>query len=288
MKNNYCVYKHTCPNGKVYIGITSNMKRRWRAMGQEYHSCKKFYYAIRKYGWINIKHEILHENLCKKDAENLEIEYIAKYKTTNPKYGYNMTSGGAGVPNHSGYRRVNQYTLDGKLVKTYNNIREATRELGIADGVISNICRKKKGHKTIKGFIFRYEGDSLDLDLLIRPDCENIYQIDENKNIIKKYNSITDATKKINASSGSISRAIKTHRKYKGYYWCKVEDYENYIINPVIKREFIAIDKDGNISRIYTSVVEASKDFNVNRSGISACLAGRYKSTGGYRFEFIE
>ena len=31
MKNNYCVYKHTSPSGKSYIGITNQRpERRWR------------------------------------------------------------------------------------------------------------------------------------------------------------------------------------------------------------------------------------------------------------------
>ena len=284
----YIVYKHTCPNGKMYIGITSNIKRRWGAMGQEYHSCKNFYYAIRKYGWVNIKHEILHENLSKEDAEKLEIEYIKKYKTTDVRYGYNMTSGGSGVPNNSGYRRVNQYTLDGELVKTYNTITEATKALGVTNGVISNICRKRKGHKTIKGFIFRYEGDSLDLDLLIRSDCDSVYQMDESKNIIKEFYSIKAAAKEVRVDRSSITHAIKHHSKCKNYYWCKVEDYEDYIITPVVKKEFVATNKNDSILKIYNSVAEAAKDLNVNRSGIYACLSGKCKSSGGYGFKYVD
>lgn len=35
--NNYCVYIHTnMVNGKIYIGMTSNIERRWRNGGIEY------------------------------------------------------------------------------------------------------------------------------------------------------------------------------------------------------------------------------------------------------------
>lgn len=60
-----------------------------------------FWRAIQKYGWDNIQHEIVAENLSHDEACDLEIELIAKYKTNNPKYGYNQTSGGDGTFNYS-------------------------------------------------------------------------------------------------------------------------------------------------------------------------------------------
>ena len=61
----YIVYKHTCPNGKVYIGITSReAKLRWNC-GNGYNNNKHFKSAIVKYGWNNIKHEILFDGLTK-------------------------------------------------------------------------------------------------------------------------------------------------------------------------------------------------------------------------------
>lgn len=47
---NYIVYKHTTPNYKVYIGITSykNVNQRWRD-GEGYKQNKHFYSAIKKY-----------------------------------------------------------------------------------------------------------------------------------------------------------------------------------------------------------------------------------------------
>ena len=44
----YCVYKHTCPNGKVYIGVTSqNPLRSWNN-GNGYRGNEHFYRAIVK------------------------------------------------------------------------------------------------------------------------------------------------------------------------------------------------------------------------------------------------
>ena len=64
----YSVYKHTSPNGKVYIGITSRKpEQRW-SNGYGYVKNKHFTHAINKYGWENIKHEILFSNLTKEST----------------------------------------------------------------------------------------------------------------------------------------------------------------------------------------------------------------------------
>ena len=91
----YTVYKHIAPNGKVYIGITSqSLKQRWKRNGTGYKTNEHFYRAILKYSWDNIKHEILFENLTKEEAEQKEIELIAFYKSNNFNYGYNIENGG--------------------------------------------------------------------------------------------------------------------------------------------------------------------------------------------------
>lgn len=85
----YSVYKHTFPNGKIYVGITSKnppdrWKNGWGYMGQKY-----LFSKIVKYGWTNIKHEILYEGLNKIRAEEIERKLIIDLKLTDRDYGYN-------------------------------------------------------------------------------------------------------------------------------------------------------------------------------------------------------
>lgn len=89
----YTVYKHIL-NNKVYIGITRQQpKKRWLS-GYGYIECPRFYNAIKKYGWENVKHEILFTGLTKEQAEQKEIELIASYKSNDRRYGYNIDNGG--------------------------------------------------------------------------------------------------------------------------------------------------------------------------------------------------
>jgi len=92
---NYIVYKHTSPNNKVYIGITSkDPVRRWGVCGQRYKNNKHFWNAISLYGWENFKHEIVAEGLSQSEAGLLEQELIAQYKSYDSEFGYNIALGG--------------------------------------------------------------------------------------------------------------------------------------------------------------------------------------------------
>ena len=104
---NWCVYMHTNRvNGKKYIGITGNKPTyRWNN-GEGYKRCPRFYNAIKHYGWDAFTHEILYTGLTKEDAEQLEVDMIAKYKTQDNDTGYNLSVGG-GV--NCGFHRTDEF-----------------------------------------------------------------------------------------------------------------------------------------------------------------------------------
>lgn len=98
----YCVYKHTSPSGKYYIGITRrDVNKRWRdgknylrvnSQGEYMH--KAFAAAILKYGWDHFRHEVLITGLGEQTAKNIERDFIAFAKKAN--LSYNLTDGGDG------------------------------------------------------------------------------------------------------------------------------------------------------------------------------------------------
>lgn len=90
----YCVYKHTSPSGKVYIGITRQApESRWKN-GIGYKSSPHFWSAIQKHGWENINHEIIYCGLSKEEACQKEKELIEKYNSIDRERGYNEKTGG--------------------------------------------------------------------------------------------------------------------------------------------------------------------------------------------------
>ena len=95
----YTVYLHIFPHEpslKFYVGLTGfDPKKRWGKNGIGYkHHQKLMWNAIQKYGWDNIKHEILFTSKIKEEAEEKEIEYISYYKSDNYEFGYNIKHGG--------------------------------------------------------------------------------------------------------------------------------------------------------------------------------------------------
>ena len=82
------VYLLTFPNNKVYVGMSSDVEKRWND-GKGYSKQKDVYEAIINYGWNNIKKEILFEDLSMKEARNKEKEMIKYYDSMNKQKGYN-------------------------------------------------------------------------------------------------------------------------------------------------------------------------------------------------------
>ena len=74
----WCVYRHTFPDGKRYIGITRQKPEdRWLD-GMGYSAQPKVFAAIVKFGWKNIKHEVLEDGLNEAEARKIEAQEIYK------------------------------------------------------------------------------------------------------------------------------------------------------------------------------------------------------------------
>ena len=101
----YTVYIHTTPDGRKYVGMTNcNPRDRW-SNGRGY-TQKVFGSAIEQFGWENILHEIIAEDLTREEASDMEIALIKKYNTTDRKYGYNVRKGG-NVPSEQNGKNPN-------------------------------------------------------------------------------------------------------------------------------------------------------------------------------------
>lgn len=97
------IYKCTnLINNKVYIGLTirtlNHRKSRhlYDAKHRKYNSY--FHSAIRKYGESNFKWETIHTAKTKNELISLEIKEISKHRSSEAKFGYNLTLGGESHP----------------------------------------------------------------------------------------------------------------------------------------------------------------------------------------------
>ena len=200
---NWTLYRHISPSGKIYIGITSKeINRRWR-YGTGYSNCILFQNAIDKYGWENIKHEILFTNLSEVRAKNLEKDLIRHYK--NLEISYNITDGG-----------------DGHLGCSWNPSPE-TRTLWSEQRKGRKISNehKEKISNTMKGKPMREDiyskGVAIVKILLAKP----VIQLDMNGEFIKEFPSIKEAARSVGIKSDrDIIRCCRGERKSRaGYRW---------------------------------------------------------------------
>lgn len=144
----YTVYKHTTPSSKVYIGITSWEPSKRFANGRGYKNNQYFAMAIKKYGWHNITHKILHTNLTLEDAESIEKILIEKYQSCNKLYGYNIQSGGIAIKKHSNDTKNKiSNSLKGHIITEDTKAKISNALIG--NKIAENI--KQKISKTLTG-----------------------------------------------------------------------------------------------------------------------------------------
>lgn len=106
----YVIYLFEFPNGKFYVGRTDDYEKRLAA--HKYQSTKKkrhqLYWAIRKYGWDNIKKSIIDRATSLEDLIALEYTNIVKYDSI--RNGYNLTENTKiGGDNWQGRRDSEEY-----------------------------------------------------------------------------------------------------------------------------------------------------------------------------------
>ena len=217
IKSSWSVYKHTAPSGKVYIGITSrNPEYRWNH-GKGYITNQHFYRSIQKYGWDNIKHEILFTSLTKEEAEAKEIELITLYHSSDPDFGYNISLGGNVASDET--RRRLSVALKGKKagVPSWAKGKHFTEEHKQKISASNKNKPKSKAHcqKLSEAKKGKYKSGA-------NPDAKKIDMYDLDGDYICTYNCIRDALKELNAplKSGHISLCAKGKKKSAyGFIW---------------------------------------------------------------------
>ena len=205
------------------------------------------YNAIQKYGWENIKHEILFENLSKEEAEQKEIELIEKFKSYNDKFGYNITKGG----NYSGNRTE----------ETKRKISEAQKgRVPWNKGIPCSEETKRKISEANKGEIAWNKGI---------PCSEEVKQILRIKN--GGENNYFYGKKLSEEHKQKISKSKKGIRRGNALI----------LMQPVIQ-----LDLERNFIARYECIKEAGRQTNINYQNISMCCRKVINKTHGFIFEY--
>lgn len=276
----WSVYLHTVPkeirnaeNDKYYVGITSKEpEKRWGKDGYKYKG-QIFYRAIEKYGWDNIKHEILADNLIEEEASELEKYYIEYYKSTLRQNGYNVNYGGyqgGGV-----CKNIAQYSLDGYFLNLFPSRLEAAKHIGIDSQYIHLLIDTDDDRKQSHGYMWRNVDPKGNFPHKIDPYPEiicnrPILQYDLHGVFIREWNSIIEAsiyynTSNIsNACQGRCLSAVGFQWRYKYGDNRPVGDIEG-IKQRYGKLPVYLYDIYGNFIKKYDTVFDAIHDLHIAR-----------------------
>lgn len=138
----YTVYKLTLPNQKSYIGQTSQKTyKRWSG-GAGYAKNKELYDDIVKYGWINIEKEVLAEVEDSKEAHIKEREYILKFRTNEPGFGYNRHINDSTVGIKSGYEKKLGNVRCVETDEEFKSGAEVARKYGVTRQAVDYAIKK--------------------------------------------------------------------------------------------------------------------------------------------------
>lgn len=252
MKDLYTLYAHITPNNKRYFGITCRaVELRWGRDGYGYRG-QLFWRAIQKYGWDNIQHIVLAENLSKEWACKLEQDLIWKYQTTNRKYGYNIYEGGD--TGNRGYtmsdeqkeklRQANlgkqhveetkkkiscalkgrTHTLDhNKKVRKANTGKKRTlaqrKKLSDAHkGYITPYKQRKRQSESLKNYIRNLSSEERQKRVNRIAGNNNIpITLYKNNALIKEFHSCKDCAEYLGVSTATVCRVINGKMIYKEY-----------------------------------------------------------------------
>ena len=280
----YTVYMHICPNNKKYIGITKlKPKNRWKN-GKSYKTQQLFFRAIQKYGWDNIKHEILFSNLTKEEAEQKEIELIALYKSNQREYGYNVANGGncVGSVSEETKKKISVNTR-----KAMNN-PEIKRKLSIAQ---HNRPSPLKGRKLTEEHKKKISINNKK-SMLNKHHTEEAKQKMREKALGRKASEETK--KKLSEIHKGIVPSVETRRKIseaqkgeKGSMYGKTGE-KHPRSKPVVQ-----IDLNTNEVKVWGSTREAERIGGFCHNAISACCKNKFNRLGnniykGFKWMYLE
>lgn len=275
---------YTSPSGRSYIGQTWNENSRKRQHRTGSQSSRILASAIKKYGYENLKYCILHSGITNQmELDMLEDAEIENRKTIYP-FGYNLQSGG------SGRGKIFSDNTRKLLSDAQKNRPPASYETRMKISKALKGVKKSKEHAKKVGDKARGRKFNED-QIRTMKEAKKAMSVKiiclETMNV---YESMTDASEKLNVKAGCISLCVAGKRPTAGgFHWIRYSKYtdelKNEILNKktrndIIRRSVICVETGVE----YKSVTEALRKTGIKNISRS-CKDEDYRS-GGFHWRY--
>jgi len=281
----FYIYMHIAPNGKKYVGQTClKPEDRW-GNGHGYDGCKLMQRAVKKYGWENFKHRILCVVHSRKVADLFEQHYIAKFNTTDRRYGYNLSKGGQGPLGctwDEERKKERSKKLSGQGNPMYGRHHsEETRK---------KMSENRRGKPMTPEFIEAKTNILLEANKKRR---KPVRQLDMDGSVVAVFDSISDAARLTSTSHGDLVRCCQGRMNTaNGFKWEYLDDNlrakaEAYRASkPKGGVPIIQLDLNGVEVARYESINAAERSTGFNRNKIAECCHGGIETYRGFVWRF--
>jgi hypothetical protein len=291
---------------KVYIGSSENLCKRkhdhFRSLINNKHLNIHLQKAINKYGVENFKFEpliyiekikdkkILKEELLRYEQEYLN-DYIVNGKIDHDKC-YNLCPiAGSRLGSKQSQQTIEKMQKSNIRKQRIINITENKEFISISEASRFYNISKNNIKACLKGTTSNAGGYKW--SYLDEKDLKNSNKyIDRchkrviNKTTGKEFKSIKEASEFYKVNPISIKQVCKGKQKIAGgYEWSYMDEKDLKDTLPYedkLRKKVINLDT----GLIFNSATEASKFYNINRTGITNVCKGKYNTAGKYRWKY--
>lgn len=212
-------------NGKVYIGQSVNISARWSshkwALKNGKHDNSHLQYAWNKYGPSNFEFSVLEE--CDKSQLNERETFWKNYYDPNT-YNIGHTNVSGTMSEEARMKLRAYFTGDNNPAKrpeSRKKIAEARRGKTVSEESRKQISQKLTGRK------LTFSAQHIQALRQASPNKKKIVQLSSDNQVIKVWESISDAARALGSDSANLCTTLSGKQKtFKGYKWKYYEEYE--------------------------------------------------------------
>ena len=230
-----------------------------------------------KYGWDNIKHEVLFENLTKEEAEEKEKELIALYDSSNRNFGYNIEKGG---------KAGDRFTPE---------IIEKMRKAALGRTVSAET--RAKISKAHKGRIFSEETkkkiSQAKMGKTVSEETRRkLSEINKGNKMSEESRKKLSNSKKGQKFSEETRKKMSEYAKHRSPEHLRKLSESNTGKKKSLEQKMkawvpiVQLDKDGNIIKHYGSATQAFEETGIDKRQINNCCKGRQKTAHGFVWKY--